>query len=93
MAEQKLRRFQLDVRAVSAKMKVTKTITVTKQEYVERTKEVSNNNLAPELTPRGKNKSQVTHKTRILSVQNKMTAFSSNCYAVGHHFSRKCLRI
>ena len=56
-------------------------------------KEETNNNLAPELNPREKIRSQVTHKRLILSVQHKMAAFSSNCYEVGHHFSRECLRI
>ena len=64
---------------------------VTKQEYFERIEEETSNNLAPELTPREKIK--VTHKRRILSVQNKMKAFSSNCYEAGHHFSRECLGI
>ena len=74
------------------KRKLPKKI-LTKQEYFERIKEETNNNLAPELTPREKIKSQVTHKTPILSVENKMAAFTSNCYEVGHHFSHECLRI
>ena len=57
-----LRRFPLDVREVSAKKKVTKKI-LTKQEYSERVKEETKNNLAPELTPREKIKikSQSSH--------------------------------
>ena len=86
-----LRRFPLDVRAVSAKKKVTKKI-LTKQEYFECIKGETNNNLAPELTPREKIKSQVTHKRRILSVQNKMAAFSSNCYEAGPSFFSRMLQ-
>ena len=66
---------------------------LTKQVYFKRIKDETNNNLAPELTPREKIKSQVTHERRILSVQNKMAAFPSHCYEVAHHFSRECLRI
>ena len=52
------------------KRKLPKKI-LTKQECFEHIKEETNNNLAPELTPRGKIKSQVTYKRPILSVQNK----------------------
>ena len=88
-----LRRFPQEVRAVSAKKKVTKKNTLTKQECIQRIKEETNNHLPPELTLREKIKSQVTHKRRTLSVQNKMAAFSSNCCAAGNRFSRECLSI
>ena len=80
-------------RSSSERKKESYKINLLKQEYFERIKEETNNNLAPELTPREKSKSLVTNERRILSVQNKMAAFSSNCYEVGHHFYRECLRI
>ena len=59
---------------MSAKNKVT-TKYFQNRNVFERIKEETNNNLAPELIPREKIKSQVTHKRRILSVRNKMAAF------------------
>ena len=53
----------------------------------------TSNNLAAKLTRREKLKSQITHKTRFVSVQNKMAPVLSNFYDIGRTFSRVCLRI
>ena len=84
-----LKRFSLDVRAVSAKKKVTKEI-LTTQECFERIEEKASNSFAAQLIPREKNR---ISKRPFVSVENKMAPVSSNFCETGHHFSRECLRI
>ena len=81
-----LKRFPLDVRAVSAKRKVTIQI-LTTQEYFDRIEETTSINLAAKLTQREKIKSQVAYKRHLVSVKNKMAPVLSNFYEIGHHFS------